>query len=106
MERLKPLRGIIFGYEINVYLDHNNFVYAATHSEYKQVMRWKIILKEFVPNIQHISGVYSRVDEKISRFLSTTIYQDEPSTTRYLSQENKLFATRVKNPLGVDNPQT
>ena len=93
MERLKPLRGIIFGYEINVYLDHNNFVYAATHSEYKQVMRWKSIPKEFVPNIQHIAGVVNIVADNLIRFLSITVDQDEPSITRDVSRANELFIT-------------
>ena len=33
VECLKQFRGIIFGYEINILLYHNNLVYAATVSE-------------------------------------------------------------------------
>ena len=32
VECLKQFQGIIFGYEINVFLDHKNMVYAATLS--------------------------------------------------------------------------
>ena len=38
VERLKQFRGIVFDYEINVFLDHKNLVYAATMSEYQIVM--------------------------------------------------------------------
>ena len=39
VECRKQLRGILFGYEVNVFYDHNNLVYAATLSEYQRVMR-------------------------------------------------------------------
>ena len=55
VECLKQFRGIIFGYEINVFSDHINMVYDVTLSEYQRVMRWRLILKEFGPNIQHIA---------------------------------------------------
>ena len=38
VECLKQFLGILFGYEINVFLDHKNLVYAATMSEYQIVM--------------------------------------------------------------------
>ena len=45
VECLKQFRGIIFGYEINVFSDRKNMVYAATLSEYQRVMRWQLILE-------------------------------------------------------------
>ena len=45
VECLNQFRGILFGYEINVFSDHNNLVYAATLSEQQRVMRWRIILR-------------------------------------------------------------
>ena len=33
VECLKQYQGVILGYEINVFSDHNNLVYAATLSE-------------------------------------------------------------------------
>ena len=59
MECLHKFKGILFGYEINVLPDHNNLVYNATLSESQMVMRWQLILEEFGPNIQHITGVYN-----------------------------------------------
>ena len=34
VECIKQLRIILFGYRINLYLDHKNLVYAVTQSEY------------------------------------------------------------------------
>ena len=40
VECLKQYRGIIFGYEMKVFSDNKNLVYAATLSESQRVMRW------------------------------------------------------------------
>ena len=57
LDCLKQSRGIIFGYEINIFSDNKNLVYAATLSESQRVMRCRLILEEFGPNINHIAGV-------------------------------------------------
>ena len=51
VEWLNKFRGIIFGYEINVFSDNKNLVYAATLSESKRVMRWWLIIEKFGPII-------------------------------------------------------
>ena len=66
MELLKQLRGILFGYEINIFLYHNNLVHAKTLSESQRVMRWRIILEEFGTNIRHIAGVDNVVADTLS----------------------------------------
>ena len=66
MEYPKQFRGITFGYEINVFSDHKNLVYAATLSESKRVMRWRLIIEDFGPNIQHIAGVDNIVADTLS----------------------------------------
>ena len=45
VECLKQPWGIIFGYEINVFSDHNNMVYAGTLSESQRLMLWKTIIE-------------------------------------------------------------
>ena len=45
VELLKQFRVILFGYEINLFLYHNNLVYVATLSESQRVMSWRLILK-------------------------------------------------------------
>ena len=48
-------------------------------------MYWRLVLKEFGPNIQHIYGVDNIVADTISRLMSTTIEQDKLSTTRAIN---------------------
>ena len=80
VECLKQFRGILFGYEINVFSYHKNLVYAATLSEFQRVMRWRLIIKEYGPNIQHISGVDNILADTLSRLTSTPIDKYEPCT--------------------------
>ena len=53
---VQEFRNILLGYEIWVYSDHKNLVHAATISQSQRVMRWRLILEEFGPDIKHISG--------------------------------------------------
>ena len=70
VECLEQFLGILFGYEISVFSDNKNLVYAATMSESQRVMRWRLILKEFGTNIQHIAGVDNIVSDTLSRLPS------------------------------------
>ena len=69
-ECLKQFRGILFGYEINIFSDHKSLVYATTLSEYQRVMRWRLTIEEIGPNIQHIDLVDNIVSDTFSRLLS------------------------------------
>ena len=71
MECLKQFQRILFGYEINIFSNHKNLVYATTLSESQRVMLWILILKEFGPNIQHIAVVDNIVADTLSRLPST-----------------------------------
>ena len=71
MEFLNQFQGILFGYEINVFSDNKNMVYVATLSESQRVTRWRLIIKEFGPNIQHIYGVDNIVADTLSRLIYT-----------------------------------
>ena len=61
----------MFGYEIKVFSDNKNMVYAATLSEYQKLMLWKIILEEFGPYIKHIYGVDNILSDTLSILTST-----------------------------------
>ena len=82
VECLKQFRGIIFGYEINVFSDHKNLFYAATMSEYQRVMRWRIIIEEFGPNIQHIAGVENILVDTLIRLSYTPSDKNYPFTRK------------------------
>ena len=92
MECLKQFLGIIFGYEINLFSNSKNLVYAATLSEYQKAMRWRLIIGEFGPNIQYISGVDNIVADTLSILLSTPSNKYESCTRKAQCCANKLFA--------------
>ena len=77
METLKEFRNILFGYQIQVFSDHKNLVHAATISQSQRVMRWRLILEEFGPDIKQISGEDNVVANAMSRFPTTTQDQRE-----------------------------
>ena len=76
VECVKEFRNILFGYPIRVFSDHKNLVHAATLSQSQRVMRWRLILEEFGPDIQHIKGEDNVVADAISRL--PTLNQDDP----------------------------
>ena len=45
-------------------------------------MHWRLIFKEFMTNIQHISGVDNILDDVLSRLLYKTINRYAPITSR------------------------
>ena len=51
---LKEFRNILFGNQITVYTDNKNLTYQFLDTE--RVMRWRLILEEFDPELKHIKG--------------------------------------------------
>ena len=98
VECLKQFQGIIFGYEINVFSDQKNPVYAATLSEYQRVMHWRIILEYCGHNIQHISRVDNIVANTLIRLPSTPSNKYKTCTSKAQCRTNKLLTIgRVEN---------
>ena len=71
IECVQEFRNILFRYKIRVYSDHKNLVHAATVSQSQRVMRWRLILEEFGPDIKHISGEDNVVGDAMSRLPTT-----------------------------------
>ena len=51
---LKEFRNILLGYQISVYTDHKNLTYTFFNTE--RIMRWRLILEEFGPELKYIKG--------------------------------------------------
>ena len=51
---LKEFRNILLGHQITVYTDHKNLTYDFFNTE--RVMRWRLILEEFGPELKYIKG--------------------------------------------------
>ena len=54
VETLKECRNILLGNQITVYTDHKNLTYKTFNTEH--VMRWRLILEEFGPELKYITG--------------------------------------------------
>ena len=61
-------------------------------------MLWRLIIKEFGPNIQHIAGVDNIVADTLSRLMSTPSGKYNTCTRKSKCRVKKLFAIgRVEN---------
>ena len=65
VETLKEYRNILLGYPVKVYTDHKNLVYKNFNTE--RVMRWRLILEEFDPELVYIKGEHNIVADALSR---------------------------------------
>ena len=96
VECCKEFCNILFGYPLRVFSDHKNLVHAATVSQSQRVMRWRLILKEFGPDIIHIKGENNTVADAMSRLPTATTDQREqcteaPSLSGKTPAENKML---------------
>jgi hypothetical protein len=72
---------------------------AATVIESQRVMRWRLLLEEYGPDIRHIKGVDNVVEDAISRLPMAN--DDEPSTNKV--QSLQLSFERYFNDVRYDN---
>ena len=61
---LKEFRNILLGHQIKVYTDHKNLTYNFLNTE--RVMRWRLILEEFGPELKYIKGENNVVANALS----------------------------------------
>jgi hypothetical protein len=62
---LKEFRNILLGQQITVFTDHKNLTYRNFNTE--RVMRWRLVLEEFGPDLQCIKGENNVVADALSR---------------------------------------
>ncbi len=65
VETLKEYKNILLGQKVMVYTDHKNLTYKNFNTE--RVMRWRLVLEEFGPDLQYIKGEHNIVADAISR---------------------------------------
>ena len=65
VETLKEFRNILLGYKLRVYTDHLNLTYKTFNIE--RVMRWRLILEEYGPELIYIKGANNVVADALSR---------------------------------------
>ena len=65
VETLKEFRNILLGQQIRVYTDHKNLTYKQFNTD--RVMRWRLIIEEFSPELIYIQGERNIVADALSR---------------------------------------
>ena len=85
VEPLNQFHGILFGHDINIFSYHKKLVFAATLRKCQRVMRWRLILEGFGPNIQHIAGFDNIVADTLSILPSTPSDKYKTCTRKYQS---------------------
>ena len=65
VETLKEFQNILLGQKIVVYTDHKNLTCKNFNTE--QVMRWRLILEEYNPELKYIKGENNVVADALSR---------------------------------------
>ena len=88
VETLKAYRNILLGHQIIVHTDHKNLVYKTFNTE--RVMRWRLLIEEFGPELRYIKGelnvvadVLSRLDLKEEEFSLDAFALDEVEKDGY-----------------------
>jgi hypothetical protein len=75
VETLKEFRNILLGQQIIVHTDHANLTYKNFNSD--RVMRWRLFIEEYSPDLQYIKGENNVVADALSRLPQTsTSYED------------------------------
>jgi hypothetical protein len=77
VETLKEFRNILLGQKIVVYTDHKNLTCKNFNTE--RVMRWRLMLEEYGPELRYIKGEQNVVADALSRLdmLATHPESDE-----------------------------
>lgn len=65
VETLREFRSILLGQQIIVYTDHKNLTYKVFNTE--RVMRWRLIIEEYGPELRYIKGHHNVVADTLSR---------------------------------------
>jgi RNA recognition motif-containing protein len=65
VETLKEFKNILLGHRIKIYTDHKNLTYVNFKTE--RVMRWRLIIEEYSPELIYVKGETNIVADALSR---------------------------------------
>ena len=99
VETLKEFRNILLGQKIRVYTDHKNLTYEQFNTE--RVMRWRLILEEYGPELIYIKGENNVPADALSRLdmeATAADLQSESFQVALESQAECFGQTKKDNP--------
>jgi transposase InsO family protein len=85
VETLKEFRNILLGQRIKVHTDHENLTYKNFNSD--RVMRWRLYIEEYSPDLHYIKGTHNVVADALSRLdMNEEPFEDTKETFLGLMQ--------------------
>ena len=66
VETLKELKSMLWGQKIKVYTDPKKLIQDALGLTSYCVYWWRLLLKEYGPEIMHIKGIHNNIGNTIS----------------------------------------
>ncbi len=67
VETLKEFKGMLWGQKLKVFTDHKNLIQDALGLTSDRVYQWRLLLKEYSPEVVLIKIIYNTVADAISR---------------------------------------
>src|SRR5210317_682756 len=94
VETLKEFRNILLGQQIIVYTDHENLTYKTFDSD--RVMRWRLFIEEYSPDLKYIKGDKHIVANALSRLNLTQLPRKEELFTTEVEADLYCYAKTKK----------
>ena len=91
VEVLKEFRNILLGQQIIVHTDHENLTYKQQNSD--RVMRWRLYIEEYSPDLRHLPGKTNVVADALSRLEILAEPMEEAFFTEELRSELYCYNT-------------
>jgi transposase InsO family protein len=94
VETLKEFRNILLGQQLIVHTDHENLTYKNFNSD--RVMRWRLFIEEYSPDLKYIKGENNIVADALSRLdiahepLQEAYFTDELRSELYCYAQEDL----------------
>ena len=98
VETLKEFRNILLGHKIKVYTDHENLTYKQFNSS--RVMRWRLLIEEFGPELEYIKGQKNIVADALSR-LDIAPSKTASTYEQLMTSNAECYASEVTLPSTV-----
>ena len=97
VETLKEFRNILLGQRIKVFTDHKNLVHESELKTSQRVMRWRLLLEEYGPEIVYIKGPKNVVADALSRLPKQgDIVDDVDALLPFVPVDENIFPVQLK----------
>ena len=85
VETLKEFRTILLGQQLIIHTDHENLTYKHFNSD--RVMRWRLFIEEYSPDLRYIKGELNIPADALSRLEIENSPMEEAHFTEALRSE-------------------